>query len=171
MRDIRWLATALVATSAFADTPPPEVPCSGPEYRQFDFWVGDWEVFTPDGRKAGTNTITVEYGGCVLHERYRTPGSYRGESLNSYDPVRGLWHQTWVDNAGTLLLLEGSWDGKVMQLTGENPTADGGVLRQRIRWTPLADGSVRQLWQQSTDGEAWQTVFDGKYRRQSLSQP
>src|SRR5688572_12504246 len=60
-------------------------PCSDPAYRQFDFWVGKWEVFRPDGKVAGTNRIEKEYGGCVLHERYATPGRYTGESLNSYD--------------------------------------------------------------------------------------
>ena len=28
-------------------------PCSAPEYHQFDFWLGDWEVTTPDGKPAG----------------------------------------------------------------------------------------------------------------------
>ena len=45
-----------------------------------------------------------------------------------------------------------------------------GVVEQgtveRIAWTPDADGSVRQHWQQSTDdGASWATVFDGIYRR------
>jgi hypothetical protein len=46
------------------------MPCSDPAYRQFDFWLGEWEVRKPDGTLAGTNRISKEYGGCVLHERY-----------------------------------------------------------------------------------------------------
>jgi hypothetical protein len=51
----------------------------------------------------------------VLHERYATPGGYSGESLNIYDASRKLWHQTWVDSTGTLLLLDGGVrDGRMM---------------------------------------------------------
>ena len=37
--------------------------------------------------------------------------------------------------------------------------------RERITWTPNADGSVRQHWETSTDdGKTWKTSFDGLYR-------
>ena len=38
-------------------------PCSGAEYRQFDFWLGEWEVES-GGKRAGTNRITRVQGGC-----------------------------------------------------------------------------------------------------------
>ena len=90
--------TAPAAASATA-------PCSTPAHREFDFWLGEWEVRAPDGKLAGINRIEREYDGCVLHERYTTERGYRGESLNVYDAARGVWHQTWVDNTGVLLLL------------------------------------------------------------------
>ena len=31
----------------------PQKPCSQPEYRQFDFWLGEWEAFDTNGQKAG----------------------------------------------------------------------------------------------------------------------
>ena len=43
--------------------------CAAGEYRQFDFWVGRWEV-TANDRVAGHNEITVEEGGCVVHEHW-----------------------------------------------------------------------------------------------------
>lgn len=148
--------------------------CDTPAHRAFDFWLGTWEVRTPDGRLAGRNRIDSEYGGCVLHERYRTERSYRGESLNVYDAGRQVWHQTWVDNAGTLLLLEGGLVDGSMVLEGQTRGPDG-VTRHRIRWTPRPDGSVRQHWQSlaeppATDPSAagagaWRTVFDGLYTR------
>src|SRR5512143_140697 len=98
-------------------------PCDAPEYRQFDFWAGDWQVTRPDGSVAGTNRITLEYGGCVLHEHYATPKGYSGESLNTFDAGRKVWHQTWVDSTGTLLLLEGGLRGRDMVLEGS--TTDG----------------------------------------------
>lgn len=140
--------------------------CESVAYRDFDFWLGYWAVYTPDGTLAGHNQITAEYGGCVLHERYSTPGAFRGESLNSYDPGREQWHQTWVDNAGTLLLLSGRLEGKDMVLSGTTKDREGDTIKHRIRWTPQADGTVRQLWQQQSNDTGWSTVFDGEYRRQ-----
>jgi hypothetical protein len=140
-------------------------PCSSAQHRQFDFWLGDWRVTKPDGSVAGTNHITQEYGGCVIHEHYVTGKGYSGESLNIYDTSRKVWHQSWVDSDGLLLILEGHWDGRHMVLEGTAPDDSGAVVRQRITWTPKADGSVRQLWE-STDGKGkWIVVFDGSYTK------
>ena len=144
-----------------------QAPCSDPAYRQFDFWVGKWEVFRPDGKLAGNNRIEKEYGGCVVHERYATPGRYTGESLNSYDPARKVWHQTWVDNSGTLLLLEGRFNGKSMVLEGKTVDSAAKETKHRISWTPNADGSVRQLWESTDAKGAWTVAFDGLYKRVS----
>src|SRR5262245_39624238 len=78
-------------------------PCSAPEYHQFDFWVGDWDVKTPDGKPAGTNSITRPLGDCVLQEHWIGAKGGRGESYNIYDRVGGHWHQVWVDRTGTYL--------------------------------------------------------------------
>jgi len=140
-------------------------PCNSDAHRAFDFWVGEWNVHGPQGKVAGTNSITREYDGCVIHEHYVTGRGYSGESLNAYDPTRGVWHQTWVDSSGALLLLEGGMRGTSMVLEGKAPGADGKIALQRISWTPAADGSVRQLWEaQGADGK-WSVVFDGKYTR------
>lgn len=143
----------------------PAGPCAADTFRQFDFWLGTWNVHTPDGKLAGVNRIQSEYGGCVLHERYDTGRGYAGESLNTYDPGRQRWHQTWVDNQGTLLLLDGGLRGASMVLEGEARDAAGVVTRHRITWTPNPDGSVRQHWESAAAGGAWSTAFDGKYRR------
>jgi hypothetical protein len=140
-------------------------PCDSPAHRQFDFWIGDWQVHTPDGKQHGTNRIAREYDGCVLHERYTTPRAYRGESLNAYDPARKAWHQTWVDNQGLLLRLEGGLQGTSMVMQGETSGADGRVTRHRITWTPNGDGSVRQHWESSEAQGGWTTLFDGRYTR------
>ncbi len=152
----------LAAPAAYAQTPPP---CSTPDYRQFDFWVGEWQVHTPEGKFAGMNRITSEYGGCVIHERYLNGRGYSGESLNIYDASRKVWHQTWVDVSGLLLALEGRWDGKSMVMEGTAPNATGALTKQRITWTPSADGTVRQLWESADDKGGWTVVFDGKYTR------
>lgn len=140
--------------------------CSTPEHRQFDFWIGEWQVRKPDGGIAGINRIERQHGGCVIHERYATGRGYSGESLNVYDATRKVWHQTWVDSAGLLLLLEGRFDGTRMALEGNRTTADGTIEHHRITWTPNADGTVRQHWETGSAEGKWTTVFDGVYTRQ-----
>ena len=138
--------------------------CDAPEYHQFDFWLGSWSVAKADGKPAGDNRITAEYGGCVVHEHYTTPRGYAGESLNTWDADRKVWHQTWVDNSGTLLLIEGGLQGSSMVMEGPG-LEEGRAIRHRITWTPNADGSVRQHWETSDASGKWKTVFDGTYRR------
>jgi len=164
-------ALALSAASgvhAQTATPPAAAPpaCTSAEHRQFDFWIGEWEVRRADGQRAGRNRITREHGGCVLHERYTAVGGYTGSSLNMYDASRKRWHQTWTDNTGLLLELNGEFRDGRMILSGETLDAQGNRTRERITWTPRPDGTVRQLWEQSTDsGATWAVAFDGIYSR------
>ncbi len=162
MRFALPLSFAILAMSVSAQTAPS--PCGSAEHRQFDFWLGAWQVKKPDGEIAGTNRIESQHGGCVIHERYANSRGYSGESLNTYDASRRLWHQTWVDSSGLLLLLEGSFNGKRMVLEGQTA---GPVqpTKHRITWTPNPDGTVRQLWENSNDDSAWAVVFDGLYIR------
>lgn len=139
--------------------------CSSPEHRAFDFWLGDWEVRTADGKLAGTNRIETAQNGCVIHESYSTPRGYNGQSLNIYDTSRKVWHQTWVDTDGLLLQLEGGLrDGK-MVMEGAQKGADGKITKQRITWTPNKDGSVRQLWETIDEKGVKTVAFDGLYTK------
>ncbi len=144
-----------------------------PENRQFDFWLGSWDVFGPAGRQVGTNTITALCGGSVLQEEWAGLGGVEGRSLNSWDALRGRWHQTWMDSTGSTLLLDGGIRDGVMVLEGSLPSAEdsGGVELHRVSWTPSDDGTeVRQFWESSADGgQSWLTVFDGRYRRRTSS--
>ena len=167
----RWIGLLFVLSSlvppALAQAPPKPA-CTNPEYRQFDFWLGDWNVYDPAGKLAGTNRVTLELGRCVLHEHWNGTRGSVGESFNAYDQPRGRWHQTWVDNGGTVLSLEGGLHGRDMVLQGTTPdsAAQDGQAIQRITWSPLDSGDVRQHWEASKDGGAtWTTAFDGRYVR------
>lgn len=145
------------------------MPCQAAEHHQFDFWIGRWNVFNPAGKKVGENVIEAIDGGCVLLERWRGDGGFTGSSLNSWSAETKQWHQHWVDNQGGLLRLSGGREGPRMVLAASepNPNKAGSTLRQRISWTPLPDGAVRQFWEQSEDdGATWTTAFDGRYVRQ-----
>lgn len=159
---------AMAQTSTTAPAAPSPVPpstrCAVEPTHQFDFWLGDWDVFTPDGKLAGTNLVTAMYKGCVLHESWKTP-TMEGESFNRYDVARGVWHQTWVDSSGGILLLEGKFTDGVMTLSDATlPGKPDAKKINEVAWNKQADGSVRQHWRVSRDGGAtWSTVFDGKY--------
>jgi hypothetical protein len=161
---MKWFVSFAFMT-AVSQAATPVAPCSSPEHRQFDFWLGDWRVQKPDGSFVGMNRITQEYAGCVLHEHYMTGRGYSGESLNVYDASRQVWHQTWVDSGGLLLTLEGRWNGTSRIMEGVAPTRTGKPQKQRITWTPNTDGSVRQLWETADEKNEWSVVFDGRYTK------
>lgn len=163
-----WLISMpLMAQDEAAEKPATPAPCSTMKYHQFDFWIGDWNV-TSNGQQAGTNSIHPILNGCALQEIWQGSGTggLSGTSFNIYDQANDKWHQTWVDGSGTLLELDGGLSNGIMVLQGERPAADGsGMIIQRIAWTPNRDGSVRQLWEASQDGETWTVLFDGLYER------
>ncbi len=141
-------------------------PCATSEHRQFDFWVGDWTVTTPDGKPAGTSRIESVLGGCALLEHWSGATGAAGKSLTLWVAADRQWNQTWVDGAGNRIVFTGSFDGTRMVLTTAGVTADGKATSSELSWTPQSDGAVRQVWRQTSDGGAtWATTFDGLYRR------
>jgi hypothetical protein len=145
-------------------------PCNSGKYRQFDFWIGDWDV-SSNGDPAGTNSIHSIHNGCALQENWQGSGEggISGSSFNIYDKASDRWHQTWVDASGTLLELNGAFIEGQMVLSGERLSRDGsGMVLHRITWTPNEDGTVRQLWEVSKDGGgSWSILFDGLYAKSS----
>ena len=156
-----WAGRGLAQTAPAAKPPP----CAAAVHRQFDFWLGQWEVRDAAGHVVGHNRIEAAQGGCALIEHWTSVTGVTGISINVYDRDRRQWHQTWVDSSGGLLQLDGGRSEAAMVLAGDAFEAD--TSRQRVTWTPQADGRVRQLWESSSDGgRTWTVVFDGLYARQ-----
>jgi hypothetical protein len=165
---VAMLALSSVSSGAqTAPAAPPPPACADAAHRQFDFWIGTWDVYLPDGQKAGENRIEPIAGGCALLEHWSGRGGVTGKSLNIYDRDDRQWHQTWVDNSGGLLMIAGGLvERRMVMTTVAAPGAPAGADRQRIAWSPGDDGSVRQVWESSSDGGAtWKLLFDGKYVR------
>lgn len=171
---LRWapigvlLVSGLAVPSAAQESGPPPPPqgCPAPEHRQFDFWIGDWEVLTPAGKTAGRNRIEPILGGCALRESWTGAGGSNGTSYNAWDRQRRRWHQTWVDNGGLVLRLEGGFADGRMVLSGETLDSAGATVLNRISWQETGPKAVRQLWEVSSDGgKTWGVVFDGRYRK------
>lgn len=133
--------------------------------RQFDFWVGEWDVYV-DGKKVSESRIERTLGGCMILENYVSLRyEYAGKSMNFYDAKLGKWVQIWTDTSGNISRYTGELrDGK-MYFNGTNLSPDGKESFVRMEFIPNSDGSVRQIYEQSTDeGKTWNTLFDGTYR-------
>ena len=171
MRVLLMLLAVLVPLSASAQkkratTSLKGPPCSSTAYRQFDFWVGDWDVQTPKGTPAGENKVEKILEGCALRESWTASDGSHGSSLSSYDGPAGRWTQTFVDDLGMVLVLDGEFrDGK-MVLSGRRSASRGSSMLNRITWQKMDGDRIRQRWEQSSDeGKNWTLLFEGIYSR------
>jgi len=142
--------------------------CCSVEYHQFDFWIGEWDVFNPKGVLVGTNKIETIQDSCGLKENWKGQKGGSGTSYNFYDRKTERWNQLWLDNNGGNLQLTGKFSDGSMVLESRELYSEKKktAYRERITWTGNADGTVRQHWQRTTDdGKTWATVFDGLYKR------
>jgi hypothetical protein len=148
-------------------------PCSRPEFRQFDFWVGEWEAFGVKGAKAGDSKISVILDSCVILEEWTSANAqqgliYAGKSFNSYNAATKQWQQTWTDNTGNtteFLRGEGS-NGKIIYYADKVGGHNGKFFMRRLTFTKLSDDKVRQFGERSDDGgSTWTTEYDLEYRR------
>ena len=154
----------LAAFLSFAQARPN--PCDAAEFRQFDFWIGDWTVKGPQGAQLGTSRIERIAGNCGLLENWTGAGGGSGKSLNTYQRSDSKWHQAWVGMGGGVLHLAGGLRGAAMVLEGPSPGPNGTTVINRVTWTPLDDGRVRQFWETSADnGATWTAGFDGYYSK------
>ena len=162
IRCILFFIIVLIQASTFAQTN--KKPSSRPHYHEFDFWLGNWDVykFNTD-TLLGKSTISSVLDSCGIEENYSSvKTSYKGKSLNKYHEQNKRWEQYYIDNSGTTLHLTGNLQGRSMVLE-DNPVFGG--TKNKISWTPQPEGEVRQTWEVSADGETWQVIFDGLYKR------
>jgi hypothetical protein len=156
---------ALLGGSSAVQSAEPAKRCDAKEFRAFDFWVGEWRVTwtTLQGQPAeGRSSIQRVVGGCAIEEHWQGKDGSEGKSLSFFDPGTKRWHQTWVDATAQPLMFEGNFEGESLVLTAKVAHGGGFQTYHRITWTPLP-GGVRQHWQQSANGQTWDTVFDGRY--------
>jgi hypothetical protein len=156
----------LPARPASSEAPSKPAHCTASEYRQFDFWVGNWDAFDVDNpnKVVARNRVDHILDGCVLLEDYQGTNGSKGQSFTIYDESKKVWHQTWVTNRGELLTIEGKMQAGKMVLSGVDHTADGKERHVRGVWEPV-DGAVRETAVTSTDGgQTWEPWFDLWFR-------
>jgi hypothetical protein len=151
-----------------------KTPCtSDPVYRQFDFWIGDWEVYAKNGKKAGDSKIELILDSCIILENWKSASSrnglyYSGKSFNTYNSSTKQWQQTWVDNmGGTTEFLEGYYDNnKMIFRTKPFQVAKDTLAVRKLTFYNLGPNKVRQHSEISKDNQAtWTTEYDLEYRR------
>jgi hypothetical protein len=169
------IAVLLGATPlpGLAQTPPaktaaPKAPasCAAPEYRQLDFWIGDWDAYdlADANKRVARNRVDAILDGCALREVYEQTDGLVGQSFSVYDASRKVWHQTWVTNHGQLLVIEGRFQDGRLTLTGTQPAAAGPPKTVRAVWYPQEEG-VRETAEASGDGgKTWKPLFDILFR-------
>jgi hypothetical protein len=163
---VNWRAAAATPNSLGQGT---AGPCeSGPSYKQFDFWLGEWEARkTGDdsGAPVGKSKIEKISGGCVIQENWESPG-FTGKSWNFYDVGLGKWRQIWIDVTGRKAEFSGAYHESSMRFEGETVRADGVRLKSRMTFFNLGPEKVRQLAERSTDGgQTWTISVDYLYTR------
>lgn len=148
-------------------------PCSAPAYRQFDFWIGEWDVYGKNGTKAGDSKISLILDSCIILEEWTSAGSnqglrYAGKSFNTWNRNTKQWQQTWVDNTGgSTEYLEGKYDeNKIIFQTKPFPFSKDTIAVRKLTFFNLSADKVRQFAEITKDnGASWQTEYDLEYRR------
>lgn len=173
---LRALATGALVTTCLwshgdraqaAASTSPAAACTSAAHKQFDFWLGDWDVFdTTDSTKVVARVqVQSILNGCVLLETYSDSDGYEGRSFSTFDSTRNVWHQSWVTNRGQLLVIEGHFHSGIMELSGVDRAAAGAHDRlTRATWQAV-DHGVREIAARSEDnGKSWQPWFDLMFR-------
>jgi len=146
-------------------------PCMGnAQARQFDFWVGEWNVYITGTKTfAGQSSIQIVSGGCAILENWTSGGSfYTGKSLNFVDPASGKWRQNWIGAGDNQDFVNGQYTDKAMRFTFEKQGPQGKKLMGRFVFYNEGPNQVRQFNETSADeGKTWVTAYDLTYIRKT----
>jgi hypothetical protein len=143
-------------------------PCTAsPEYRQFDFWIGEWEVqVNGSGQPAGKSSVQLILGDCIIFENWTGTRGMNGKSFNLYNSARQKWQQTWVNDRGIITEYVGEFKGDRLEYHAESVQPDGKKQLLRMTFFKLDPDRVRQLGEVSTDeGKTWNAQYDLIYIR------
>ena len=165
---MRLTMLAALTVSSVVCLPAQQSPgaCTSPAHHNFDFWVGQWEVSDTGGHVVGKSTIGQVAAGCVITEHWQPFGNLDGASINWYTAGDSTWHQQWVGGGGWISRWSGSFHGGVMTMTETESSLPAAAGRNRMNWTRLPDGRVKQWQENSKDGgNTWTTQFVGYYRK------
>jgi hypothetical protein len=146
-------------------------PCSEPEQKQLEFWVGEWDLTWPGNNAGqtdrGTNSVQRILNGCIVLENFSAESAHlRGQSVSIFDVTAGKWKQTWVDNEGGYLDFAGEFKNGQMILAREATHPDGTRSLQRMVFKNITHDEFDWSWEGSKDGgKTWTVVWPIHYKR------
>ncbi len=136
--------------------------------REFDFWIGDWDVYPTGGNQiVGSSKIEMEAGGCFILENWTAIGyPNTGKSMNFVDPKTNKWKQVWVGSGGAVTeYINGVYKDSMMEFESSSTNAQGNA-KIRFRFFNQGFNQVRQFQESSTDdGKTWNVNYDLTYVR------
>lgn len=147
--------------------------CTSAESRQFDFWLGEWEVsptVATSGATIAESSITLHDQGCVIIEHWRPFGGGHGHSINVFDATDNKWHQTWADSNGQRTEFAGAVDAeRVLRLDVLGPPQQGQPPgHRRMNFQRIDADTVRQWGDlQPEAGGDLVIEWDFTYRRRA----
>lgn len=139
--------------------------------KEFDFWLGDWDVYA-----RGTNTLVGKSkiesasGGCMVLENWTSASGSNGKSMNYVDPLTKKWIQVWVGSAGIntqniTRFYDGEYRDGAMRFVFDRE-ANGTKIIGRFIFYNEGPNQVRQFNETSSDGgKTWTTSYDFIYKR------
>lgn len=153
-----------------------ESACASPRQKEFDFWVGSWDLTWPGEKPGevahGTNQIRRVLDSCIVQENFDGTDSMhlRGMSVSVFDTRAGKWKQTWVDNEGGYLDFIGEFKNGEMILSRQATRPDGTKILQRMVWKNLRPDEFDWSWESSKDdGNSWQVLWPIHYKRHATT--
>jgi tetratricopeptide (TPR) repeat protein len=168
--EYRWIRTNQRFTKIVEGATNNAAPClNNPKNKEFDFWVGEWNVYqTGTDYQVGKQKIEKASGGCLVIENWTAVGFPNdGKSMNFIGPKTGKWEQVWMGSGGQYLnYYNGEYRDGAMRYEGDGMDKAGNKLLFHLTYFNLGPDKLRQLLEQSTDsGKTWTTLYDFSYKR------
>jgi hypothetical protein len=163
-----------------ADSNVTQDPDKPAEARQFDFWIGSWDIqqriLGADGgwlMFPGKTSVSSALGGAALIEHWHgtvqffwegmnSPSVMEGLSVRAFDEESGEWEIHWMDSRHPVFgkPYVGSFDDGVGTFLRDWQTEEGEKRWGRIRFSEIQPNSVRWELAISDDQDnGWSTLW------------
>ncbi len=159
----------VVPAAAQAPSNPAETCRKDAKFREQDFTLGSWDVYTGD-KKTDEVTMTLILNDCAIEEHWTKKDGHptgNGIGLFNYSALLGSWGYTWATDNGAATSFRGNLvkPGEMLYVT-EKPLAGGKVRLRHWTLSLMADGTIRELATGTEDGgKTWTTDYDLKWVR------
>lgn len=168
MKSFVTILLIIASVQVFAQKPKP---CSEePHSHDFDFWIGEWDVYQTGTRTiVGHSVVQSISGGCGILENWTATNGGSGKSINYYNSATGKWEQDWIGSGGgSQRYLNGVYKDSAMQFTYEGASKNKPVTGN-FRFYNIDKNTVRQYQDvNNDDGKTVTVSYDFTYVRTRL---